>query len=421
MRLGVIADDFTGATDIAGFLVGNGMRTIMFNGVPDQRDEFDADALVVSMKIRSCPVPEAVDKALEALQFLQAAKCDRFYFKYCSTFDSTHEGNIGPITDALMARLDTSLTLICPALPINGRTVYKGYLFVNDQLLSESSMRHHPITPMQDAKLCRLMEGQFKGSSTHIHYEDMAKGPQHIRHCIETARSSNANYLIVDVLEEAQLHAIAEATEDFPLVTGGSGLAIGMAHLHNLRLGKQDTPAVSFLPRRLPAVVIAGSCSQRTNEQVALYRTIAQSRYIEESQCLENPQYAQELADWVLERNNDLHAPMVYATKTPQDLEKSKQMYGDSEVSARVEQVIGTMTSILATRGIKNYLIAGGETSGVVATVLGLSAYLIGIQIDPGVSWIRSLDGEIQLVYKSGNFGTVDFFKKAQELYDNQS
>lgn len=421
MRLGVIADDFTGATDIAGFLVGNGMRTIMFNGAPNQEHELDADALVVSMKIRSCPVPEAVDKALEALEFLQAAKCDRFYFKYCSTFDSTHEGNIGPIADALMARLGTSMTLICPALPVNGRTVYKGYLFVNDQLLSESSMRHHPITPMRDAKLCRLMEGQFKGISTHIHYEDMAKGPQHIRRCIETARSGNANYLIVDVLEEAQLHAIAEATEDFPLVTGGSGLAIGMAHLHNRRIGKQDTPAVSFLPRRLPAVVIAGSCSQRTNEQVALYRQIAPSRYIEEAQCLGNPQYAQELADWVLENNNGPYAPMVYATKTPQELEKSKQTYGDAEVSARIEQVIGTMTSLVATRGIKNYLIAGGETSGVVATVLGLSSYLIGIQIDPGVSWIRSLDGEVQLVYKSGNFGTVDFFKKAQELYDGQS
>ena len=418
MRLGVIADDFTGATDIAGFLVKNGMETAMFNGVPESVPSLLTDALVISLKIRSCPVGEAVEKALSALAFLQESGCTKFYYKYCSTFDSSKKGNIGQVTDALMEALGTSLTLICPALPINGRTVYKGYLFVNDVLLSDSPMRNHPITPMLDSKLERLMEGQFKGRSAHIFYEDMVRGGEHVRAMIERYRSAGdkTQYLIVDTLFEEDLKTIAQATEDFPLVTGGSGLALGIAHLYNRRLGRPNEEVVSFVPKRARAVVIAGSCSAQTNAQVAYYKEKAPSLRIEEEKCLHQKGYAGELALWVLAQEQDGPAPMLYATRDAAELAKIKSLYPDEDLSAMIEKIIGCVTKILAFQGVKNFIIAGGETSGVVATTLGVSSYLVGPQIDPGVSWVRSLDGTMHLAFKSGNFGMVDFFEKAQEM-----
>ncbi len=416
MRLGVIADDFTGATDIAGFLVKHGMECAMFNGVPESVPSILTDAMVVSLKIRSCPVEEAVQKALAALAFLQEAGCTRFYFKYCSTFDSSREGNIGQITDALLSALESSLTLICPSLPINGRTVYKGYLFVNDLLLSDSPMRNHPITPMLDSKLERLMEGQFSGNSAHIFYADMAKGVSHVRAMVEEFKTQDVQYLIVDILTEEDLKTIAEVTEDFPLVTGGSGLALGIAHLHNKRLGRPSEEVVSFVPKRDRSVIIAGSSSAQTNAQVAYYKQKAPSLRIEEDKCLHQKGYAGELAQWVLAQEQEGLAPMLYATRNAEELAQVKALYPTEDVSARIEKIIGCVTKILAYQGVKNFIVAGGETSGVVATTLGISSYLVGPQIDPGVSWVRSLDGTMHLAFKSGNFGMVDFFEKAQEM-----
>ena len=418
MRLGVIADDFTGATDIAGFLVKNGMECSMFNGVPESIPGSLTDALVISLKIRSCPVGEAVEKALTALAFLKEAGCTKFYYKYCSTFDSSREGNIGQVTDALMKALGTSLTLICPALPINGRTVYKGYLFVNDQLLSDSPMRNHPITPMRDAKLERLMEGQFKGLSAHVFYSDMVQGSEHVKSLIEQYKDSDKaiQYLIVDILTEEDLETIAKATEDFLLVTGGSGLALGIAHLHNQRLGRANEEVVSFVPKKDRAVIIAGSCSSQTNAQVSYYKDKAPSLRIDEDKCLHQKGYSGKLALWVLAQDKEGPAPMLYATRNAQELAQIKALYPQEDVPAMIEKVIGCVTKILAFQGVKNFIVAGGETSGVVATTLGVSSYLVGPQIDPGVSWVRSLDGTMHLAFKSGNFGMVDFFEKAQEM-----
>ncbi|HKL60367.1 MAG TPA: 3-oxo-tetronate kinase [Sphaerochaeta sp.] len=438
MRLGVIADDFTGATDIAGFLVQNGMECVMFNGVPDSIPDTLTEALVVSLKIRSCPVGEAVEKALSALAFLKEAGCTKFYYKYCSTFDSSKEGNIGQVTDALMDALGTSLTLICPALPVNGRTVYKGYLFVNDLLLSDSPMRNHPITPMRDSKLERLMEGQFKGKGEHIFSEDMAQGSEHVRALVEkykeneiekkeekkkekkkedtSIQSKDNHYLIVDILTEMDLETIAQATEDFPLVTGGSGLALGIAHLYNKRLGRPNEEVVSFVPKKDRAVIIAGSCSAQTNAQVAYYKDKAPSLRIDEGKCLHQKGYSGELALWALAQDKAGPAPMLYATRNPEELREIQAKFGKEDVSAMIEKIIGCVTKILAFQGVKNFIVAGGETSGVVATTLAVSSYLVGPQIDPGVSWVRSLDGTMHLAFKSGNFGMVDFFEKAQEM-----
>ena len=416
MRLGVIADDFTGSVDIAGFLVAGGMRTIMCSRPVVVGD---SDAIVMSLKIRSIPKSEAVKQVLEALAFLQQAGCDRFYYKYCSTFDSTSEGNIGPITDALREALNCSTTLICPALPVNGRTVFHGYLFVKDELLSDSPMRHHPLNPMHDSKLARILSSQSPAKNGHIYYDVIAKGSIAVRKAIEELKADGVNNIIVDVIDDEDLLVIAEATEDFSLVTGGSGLAQGIAHRWRERSGKAADLNAAFVVERRKAVVIAGSCSAMMQKQVAYYKKLAPSLSIDEQACLDDPEYYTKIvAAWVLEHQDQVLAPMVYATRSPSELEENRKKFGDADVSSAIEQMFSRLTGLLAGKGVQNFIVGGGETSGVVATTLGVDAYLIGRQIDPGVSWVRSLDGAYQLVLKSGNFGSVEFLEKAQEMYD---
>ncbi|AEV29072.1 hypothetical protein SpiGrapes_1258 [Sphaerochaeta pleomorpha str. Grapes] len=403
MRLGVIADDFTGATDMAGFLADNGMATVMFNGVPARQAREGHEAIVVSLKIRSCPVEEAKHQALEALRFLIGSGCTRFYYKYCSTFDSTHEGNIGPVIDALLEYLQISQTVICPSLPVNGRTVYQGYLFVHDQLLHESGMKNHPVTPMADAKLSRLMEGQSKGVCSHIFYQDIAQGPRRIRERIEEERRAGANYLIVDALNEQDLFSIAEATNDFLLLTGGSGLAVPLAC--QIASSKGFSP---FIPERRKGVVIAGSCSVCTLQQVAEYKKYAPSFFLDSHECLHNSQYAREVASWVLSQSAGELSPLVYAT--------TEQPDKAGNAGPAIEATFSALTKLLAKQGIQNFIVAGGETSAVVVAALAVEGFEIGPKIDPGVPWVRSLDKAFQLVLKSGNFGEVDFFRKAQKM-----
>jgi len=417
MKLGVIADDFTGASDIAGFLASGGLKTIMYNGVPTKAPPVDIDAVVISLKIRSCPVRTAVDEALASLAFLRQWGCTKYYYKYCSTFDSTSEGNIGPVVDALMDTLGIEQTIICPALPVNGRTVCHGYLFVGSDLLSDSPMRYHPITPMRDSKLARLMEGQFKGSVCHIFYPTIARGEEAVRADLGRISQEGHRYVVFDTLVDGDLTVIAEATDEMMLVTGGSGLAIGITAALNKDKGGVVAEGAAFTPLVQPAVIISGSCSAQTNLQVAHYRNLAPSRRIEEAAALNTPaDHGEDLASWVLSHNDGPYAPLLYATKTPQELEESRRLYGDADVAAAIEAVVALVVEKLARRGIGTFISAGGETSGVVATTLGLEAYLIGPQIDPGVSWLQAADSTLQVAFKSGNFGSEDFFVKAQEM-----
>lgn len=415
MRLGVIADDFTGSVDIAGFLVAGGMRTVMCSRPAEVGD---CDAIVMSLKIRSIPKEKAIKEALGALAFLKQAGCDRFYYKYCSTFDSTSEGNIGPIADALREALGCSATLICPALPVNGRTVFYGYLFVNDELLSDSPMRHHPLNPMHDSKLARILASQSPAKNGHIYYDVIEKGSVAVCHAVEGLKAEGVNNIIVDVLRDEDITVIAKATEDFSLVTGGSGLAQGIARLWRtdakISLGSDAT----FIVEKRKGVVIAGSCSAMMQKQVAFYKDCAPSLSIDEQACLENPEYAKAVAAWVLQHQDQHFAPLVYATRSPSELAVNRKKFGDADVSSAIEHLVARLTALLAKQGVQNFIVGGGETSGVVATTLGIDAYLIGKQIDPGVSWVRSLDEMYQLVLKSGNFGSEQFLVKAQEMYN---
>ena len=421
MRLGVIADDFTGAVDIAGFLVQGGMRTVMCSKPIEAGLPGEFDAVVMSLKIRSIPPEEAVEQALTALAFLKASGCDRFYYKYCSTFDSTEKGNIAPVTDALCKALGQQSTLICPALPVNGRTVFHGYLFVQDLLLSDSPMRHHPINPMRDSKLERLLAQQSPSTCGHVFYSVVAKGPKAIKERIENLKTDGVQNIIVDVINDEDLATIAEATKEFVLVTGGSGLAQGIAQVRARELGVEAKPLPAFVPTQGKGVVIAGSCSAMMQKQVAWYRELAPSLSLDEASCLDDPNYAQTLARWVLEHQGPKYAPLVYATRSPEQLEENRKRFAGRDVSSAIEAVFGRMSALLAKEGVTNFVVGGGETSGVVATTLALDAYMIGPEIDPGVSWVRSLDGRYQLVLKSGNFGSVEFLQKAQEMYDGRA
>ena len=416
MKLGVIADDFTGAVDIAGFLVTGGLRTIMYSKPVAVTNLEQSDAIVMSLKIRNLSSTEAVAQALKALAFLQESGCNRFYYKYCSTFDSTPEGNIGPVTDALCKELGVSSTIICPALPINGRTVYFGYLFVQDQLLSESPMRYHPLTPMLDSKLARLLAQQSPSSSAHVYHSVTRQGVESVKRYIAALELEKVQNIIVDVVDDEDLDTIAEATEHMQLVTGGSGLAQGICNVETRKNGRK-TESVVFIPHRTKSVVIAGSCSVMMQQQVAYYEKIAPSLSIDEQSCIENPNYAEQLAEWVIKNQQETYAPMVFATRSHEQLEENRKRFGERGLAGAIEQVFGSMATLLAKQGVRTFIIGGGETSGVVASSLAIEGYLIGKQIDPGVSWVRSLDEHYQLVFKSGNFGSESFLEKAQQEY----
>ncbi|WP_017349108.1 3-oxo-tetronate kinase [Pantoea sp. A4] len=414
-RLGVIADDFTGATDIASFLVQNGLSTIQFNGVPQQHDTLTAEAIVISLKSRSNPVNEAVEQSLAALRWLQAQGCDRFYFKYCSTFDSTEKGNIGPVTDALLAELGETQTVICPALPVNGRTVYLGHLFVGEQLLSDSGMRHHPVTPMTDSNLLRLMERQSQGKAGLIAAPILDQGVEAVRTRLAELKAQGINYVALDTLNEQHLLVQGEALRDMRLVTGGSGLAIGLARQWAQPGSNSRAAENAGRPQGARAVVISGSCSQMTNKQVNAYRQQAPAHEVDVVRCLENASaYAQELCDWVVANSDQSLAPLLFATADAQQLQLIQQQYGAERSSHAVEQLFAAVTRELQARGWQRFIVAGGETSGVVAQSLGVTAFHIGPTISPGVPWVRDIHQPLSLALKSGNFGDEQFFRRAQ-------
>ncbi|WP_317695597.1 3-oxo-tetronate kinase [Serratia sp. UGAL515B_01] len=415
MLLGVIADDFTGATDIASFLVENGLPTVQLNGVPQDDALVDAQAVVISLKSRSCPVEQAVEQSLQALAWLQRQGCRQFYFKYCSTFDSTAKGNIGPVTDALLNALGEHQTVISPALPVNGRTVYQGYLFVMDQLLSESGMRNHPVTPMKDSNLLRLMEAQASGRCGLVNAAEMDRGAGAVQEKLQQLAQQGVRYVVLDTLNEQHLLTQGEALKTMKLVTGGSGLAIGIARQWAQAGGKKAQAAGA--PQGDKAVVLSGSCSLMTNKQVARYRQQASAQSIDVARCInanERSAYAAELSAWVAQHSGELLAPLLYATADLQNLQQTQQQYGTEAASMAVESLFAEVAERLQQLGFSRFIVAGGETSGVVTQALGIRGFHIGPCISPGVPWVRALEQPVSLALKSGNFGDENFFARAQ-------
>ena len=415
LLLGCIADDFTGATDLAGMLVRAGMRTVQMIGVPEAPLPDDVDAVVIALKSRTIPADEAREQSLAALQWLKNAGSRQFYFKYCSTFDSTDAGNIGPVTDALMDALGSNFTIACPAFPENKRTIFKGYLFVGDVLLNESGMRDHPLTPMTDANLVRVLQRQTKRKVGLIAQDVMAAGAASISRRIDQLKSEGVEIAIVDAVSNDDLMRIGAACADMPLVTAGSGIALGLPQ--NFRkaglLNGEAAADKLDVPQGL-RVVLSGSCSVATNAQVADFIQSGRPAFsIDPLRLAGGDDVVAEALAWATPHLAE-GPPLIYATASPENVKATQAKLGADHAGALVEHALAAIAKGLVERGVRQLLVAGGETSGAVVTALGVKGLHIGPQIDPGVPWTTTIGSTpLALALKSGNFGTVDFFTKA--------
>ncbi len=414
--LGCIADDFTGATDLASTLVRHGMRTVQVIGIPPAIPE--ADAIVVALKIRTAPPADAVRQALAALAWLQRAGCRQFYWKYCSTFDSTDAGNIGPVADALVAALDCGFASVCPAFPANGRSVFQGYLFVGNKLLNESGMEHHPLTPMRDANLVRVLSPQTTGAVGLVPFATVDAGEAALRTALTGLKEGGRRYAVIDAVTDAHLLTLGAAVAAHALVTGGSGAAMGLPE--NFRRSGQlpVRPDADHLPSVAgPAAVIAGSCSRATLLQIATARDILPTLALDPLAEPDAAAMADHALAWATPQLGDTPV-MVAASAPPGQVAALQARLGRDAAGALVEETLARIAAGLVQAGVRRLVVAGGETSGAVVSRLGVQSLRIGAEIAPGVPWTYAGRGDahpLLLALKSGNFGGSRFFLDAFE------
>ncbi len=415
--LGAIADDFTGATDLAGLLARSGYPVSLRFGLPDETEAPDAAATapfeIIALKCRTIPVDEAVSQVRAAYEWLKAAGAQRFYWKYCSTFDSTAEGNIGPVAEALMTDIGTSQTIYCPAFPENGRSIFMGHLFVGEQPLDESPMKDHPLTPMRDSSLVRLLQPQVKGKVGLANRLVVARGVDALKTRLAELAGQDVAHVVVDAVADEDLGTIAEATLDLPLLTGGSALAMPLpgllAKAGQLQQSRQEaqTPVVDE-----GQIVLSGSCSAMTLKQVAHYADRAASYRLDPLQLAEHG--AGEAVAWL--RQHPLEEPkLIYASAEPASVRAAQEKLGVERAGRIVEEALAALALEAFSLGIRRFVVAGGETSGAVAQALGVSRVMVGQEIAPGVPWtFATVEGDaVALALKSGNFGSETFFETA--------
>ena len=434
IALGIIADDFTGATDIASMLVRGGLRTVQVIGVPQGEvatEVAQADAVVVALKSRTTPAAQAVADSLAALRWLQAAGARQFIFKICSTFDSTPAGNIGPVAEALLAAPGgqpggggggqaPAQALVCPAFPENGRTVFRGHLFVGDQLLSDSGLRNHPLTPMTDANLVRVLQAQSQGRVGLLRHDLVAQGAAAITERLAALQADGVTLVVGDAVDNADLLRLAEGAAALPLWVAGSGLALGLPALLAAR-GWVTLDAQAALLDRLdgPAAVLAGSCSLATQGQVARWEAAGRpALFIDPAALARGEPVVDRALAWAAALTTmQTGTPLFYATTDAESLARSQAALGVAEAGALVEQALAGIAQGLVARGTQRLVVAGGETSGAVVQALGVHLLRIGAAICPGVPWTQALrapgQAPLQLALKSGNFGGPDFFAEA--------
>ncbi|MGH8678997.1 MAG: 3-oxo-tetronate kinase, partial [Burkholderiales bacterium] len=385
LLLGSVADDFTGATDLANTLVKAGMRTIQLLGVPrPDLNVPDCDAIIVALKSRSNPASEAIVMSLAALDWLRSRGAKQYYFKYCSTFDSTDQGNIGPVADAFLDSLNETFTVFNPAFPTNKRTVYKGYLFVGDELLSESGMRHHPLTPMTDPCLVRVLQRQTRHKVAVVQYSTIVKGAAAIRAEFEQLKKQGVRHTLLDSITDDHLLTLGEACADVKLVTGGSGMAMGLP-ANFVRRGLLKT-GQSYEPPKVngPAAVLSGSCSVATQGQVAEMKKHHDAFQIDPVAIAKGHDIANEALEWAGPRVG-AKPILIYSTAAPEQVGAAQKQLGREHAGAIVEEALGKIAKGLVTAGVRRLVIAGGETSGAVVSSLGVQGLYIGKEIDPGV------------------------------------
>lgn len=417
--LGCIADDFTGATDLANNLVRAGMRVVQANGVPAGPLGVQADAVVVALKSRTTPAAEAVAESLAALHWLQGQGARQIYFKYCSTFDSTPAGNIGPVAEALMDALGTDFTIATPAFPDNGRTVFKGHLFVGEVLLHESGMQNHPLTPMTDPNLVRVLQAQCRRKVGLIDHRVVARGPAAVTERIAALRAEGVALAVVDAVSNDDLLRLGPALRALTLVTAGSGVAIGLPQ----NFGIAPSPQAAALPPAAgSAAIVCGSCSLATNRQVRAFVDAGHPALaLDPLQIAAQQAAGLDAAALALAWAQPLlgNGPvLLYSTADPGAVKAVQRQLGVEAAGALVEHTLARIARGLVERGVRCLIVAGGETSGACVQALEVAQMQIGPQIDPGVPWCHAQSpaagaGGLHLSLKSGNFGSDDFFTKA--------
>jgi uncharacterized protein YgbK (DUF1537 family) len=413
--LGCIADDFTGATDLASMLVRHGMATVQLIGVPaDGVDPGDAQAVVVALKSRTTPAEDAIGQSLAALEWLRGRDAEQILFKYCSTFDSTERGNIGPVSEALLEALGADFTIACPALPENGRSIYLGHLFVGDQLLSDTHMRHHPLTPMTDSNLVRVLQRQSKAPVGLVPYPVVERGPEAIRTRFDELRATGVRQAIADAVSDRHLLALGAAAADLALITGGSGIAMGLPENFRRKglLAAERADLLPHTPGR--EAILAGSCSAATLGQIERHRAAGRPTFVLDPIGLTDGGDDVERALAFAEEHLDQGPVLISSSAPPEEVAKVQERLGRERAGAAIEQAMAAIAQGLVAQGVRRLVVAGGETSGAVVGALGIKGLRIGPPIDPGVPWTTSLGEEpLALALKSGNFGAPDFFIKA--------
>lgn len=411
MLLGCIGDDFTGSSDLANTLAKQGMRSVQYSGIPEGPAAPDVEAGVVALKTRSIPVADAVAQSLAALAWLQAQGCTQFFFKYCSTFDSTQDGNIGPVTDALCAALDANQVIVCPAFPGTGRSIYQGHLFVNDTLLSESGMQNHPLTPMTDPDIRRWLGHQTAHAVGHVPASTVFEGAKAIKAAMDAQQEAGKRLLVVDALRDSDLMEIGEAAADAPLITGGSGVALGLPRNFD-RKGQIARRTGDWLGETGKCVALSGSCSTTTRGQVAHHNASNPAFEISAAQVIDGTLTVEAVVDWVMAAEG---IPLVYSSAEPSVVAEVQAQFGREKSADALEAFFAMLGRALVAQGIRKILTAGGETSGAIVEGLNLTTLEIGPEIDPGVPALRASE-TLVIALKSGNFGSEDYFEKGARI-----
>ncbi|MFQ6163154.1 3-oxo-tetronate kinase [Sinorhizobium meliloti] len=419
--LGSIADDYTGASDLANTLTKNGLRTVQTVGIPDPSLALpDVDAVVVSLKIRSVAAEEAVAAALAAESWLRGRGAAHVLYKICSTFDSTDLGNIGPVTEALLSVSGGDIALVTPAFPETGRTVYLGHLFVNGQPLDESPLKDHPLNPMRDANLVRVLTRQSRGKAGLIDLPTVTRGADAVKARLDRLRAEGAAAAIADAVFERDLETLGEAALEMPVSTGASGLGLGLARalLRSGRASASDGESDAIRPVGGLAAVVAGSCSAATLKQLDAAERHMPVLRLDTEKLLAGSDEISAAVAWAGERI--AQGPVaIAASAAPEVVSRLQARYGREASGHAIETATAAIAGELVERGVRRLVVAGGETSGATVDRLGIPAFLIGPEIAPGVPVLRTIGtagNDMLLALKSGNFGGEDFFATALSM-----
>ncbi|MEM7547006.1 MAG: 3-oxo-tetronate kinase [Pseudomonadota bacterium] len=407
MLLGCIGDDFTGSSDLANTLAKGGMRVTQYSGIPLGDAAPGVEAGVVSLKSRTIAADDAVRQSLEAMEWLAQQGCRQFFFKYCSTFDSTPKGNIGPVAEAMAKALGADRVIVCPAFPATGRSVYQGHLFVGDRLLNESGMENHPLTPMTDSDLRRWLAPQTSLGIGHVNAGTVGQGAEAIRAALQAEQNADQPLIIVDAIHDADLMEIGAAVADLPLITGGSGVALGLPENFR-RSGLLAGGASDWRGSDGRAAILSGSCSNATRGQVINHD--GPMIEIRASDVITGEMTGDKLAEWMLAQDG---VPLGYSSADPLAVKEAQEAFGKDLIAGAIEGVFAEAARALVAGGVTRLISAGGETSGAVVEALSVEALEIGPEIDPGVPALRVEGRDLTLALKSGNFGAPDFFPKA--------